>query len=228
MKLFTLGRCVFKIILFGLFSIGFAAESSTDLTNENYHEETLGKTVFLKFYSPSCDHCKELAPKWDLMAREWVNHEQGLVGAIDCTKETKFCDEMKLTGLPTLLYGEPSEKGALLEEYPNEKTYEALSEFANSTLSKVICSPVNLDACNESDRKKMEHFLSVEMEELDTIIKDKEDSVSEAQNQFQVAFDDLQKSYYQLSTENEIKKSKIKFKIKVLKSIKKISPTTKS
>mmetsp|Transcript_1890 Transcript_1890/g.2901 ORF Transcript_1890/g.2901 Transcript_1890/m.2901 type:complete len:228 (+) Transcript_1890:48-731(+) len=207
---------------FLMISLAFGSateESSIQLTYDNYDEITNGKTVFIKFFSPSCGHCQEIAPVWERMAKQWVNHDQGLVGSIDCTEETKFCDDMKLSGLPTLLYGEPNYKGALLKEYTNDKTYEDLSEFANATLFQTACSPINLEACEDLERKHFETFLSLELGELSSIIDEKENIVVKAKREFQTAFDDMQSSYDRLGTENEIKKAKIKSKIKVLKAI---------
>ena len=155
------------------------------------------------------------------MAKEWVGHKQGLDGSIDCTSEERFCTELKLTGLPTILYGEPSQHGVLLQEYGGDKsTSKALSEFANNEISTPFCSPVNLDACeNEKDRNQMMYFLSLGIWELESIIKYKQDAIQMARDQFDAGFAKMQAAYDSAGTENEIQKARIKSRIKTLKSI---------
>jgi thiol-disulfide isomerase/thioredoxin len=212
--LFALLSCLQPVV-----AVDKKKESSVDLTADNFNEQTAGKTVFIKFYSPSCGHCQELAPKWDQMAKEWVEHDQGLVGAVDCSVEGKLCTSLKFTGLPTLLYGEPSASGVLLQEYSEDKTYEAMSEFAKTTLSKTLCSPVNLEACEEKERNQMMYFLSLGAWELGSVIKDKEEAIQLAKDVFDAHFQGMQSDYDALGTEHEIEKSRIKLKLKALKEI---------
>ena len=214
---FFLNLLVLTIFHFG--RISAANESSVELTYENFEATTKGKTVFIKFYSPTCAHCKSMAPDWERMAKEWVDHEQGLVGAVDCTKEAKFCDEMKIKGVPTCLYGEPASHGVMLKEFTDTKTYIVMSKFAKATLIKPICSPVNLDACEETDRRQMMYFLSLGTWELGAVINDKLDAIQMAQDQFQAEFDAMQSSYDQMGTEHELVKSAILSKIKLLEGI---------
>lgn len=199
--------------------IAAANESSVELTYEDFEAKTKGKTVFIKFYSPTCPHCKSMAPDWELMAKEWVDHEQGLVGAVDCTKESRFCEEMKIKGVPTFFYGEPAYRGILLKQFTDVKTYKVMSEFAKATLIKPICSPVNLDACEETDRRQMMYFLSLGTWELGAVIRDKLDAIQMAQDQFQVEFDAMQSSYDQMGTEHELLKSTILSKINLLEGV---------
>ena len=211
--------CLLLLFSLGLQTVTSAKESSVELTYESFDEKTTGKTVFIKFYSPTCDHCQELASPWESMAKEWIGHEQGLVGAVDCRQETKFCTEMKIKGLPTLLYGEPVAHGVLLQEYGADQTYEDFSKFANATLTKPMCSPVNLDACEEKDRKRMMYFLSLGTWELGSVINDQEDAIQMARDLFKAGFDTMQSAYDQLGTDHELKKSRIQSKIKMLQGI---------
>lgn len=196
-----------------------AKETSVELTSLNFEEKTAGKTVFIKFFSPTCTHCKALVGDWDRMAKEWVDHEQGLVGAFDCSKEIKFCDELKITGLPTLFYGEPASRGILLQEYRGDKTYSDLSKFAHATIAKPICSPMNLDACDEKHRRQMAYFLSLGTWELGAVINDQRDAIQLAKDKFQAEFDAMQSEFDQVGTDHELFKSKTLSKIKMLKDI---------
>jgi thiol-disulfide isomerase/thioredoxin len=210
--------CLLLLSLAGL-QLVTAKESSVMLTSLNFEEKTAGKTVFVKFFSPTCKHCQALVADWDRMAREWVDHKQGLVGAFDCSKEVKFCDELKITGLPTLLYGEPASLGLLLQEYRGDKTYSELSKFANSTLENPICSPVNLDACNEKDRRQMMYFLSLGTWELGAVINDQLDAIQMAKDKFQADFDSMQSAFDQMGTDYELFRAKTQSKIKMLENV---------
>jgi len=63
--------------------------------------------VFVKFYSPSCGHCKKLAPTWSALAGEAEAKKLGVkVVKVDCTAEASK-PECKLFGVkafPTLKY----------------------------------------------------------------------------------------------------------------------------
>lgn len=110
-------------------------------------------------------------------------------------------------------------QGALLKEYTDDKTFDDLSQFANETLFRTACSPINLDACEDSRREKIESFLSLELGELSSLIEEKERGIAKARSEFQAKFDEMQSSYNRLSTENEVKKSKIISKMKLLKTL---------
>lgn len=55
-------------------------------------------------YAPWCGHCKAMAATWDEFAEKMSG--QLNVGKIDCAdfQNKRFCNEMKVTGFPTLLY----------------------------------------------------------------------------------------------------------------------------
>lgn len=190
------------------------------LTESNFEKLTSGKTVFIKLFSPSCAHCKNIAKAWEKMAAGWVSHEQGLVGEIDCTVEEKFCASFGIDGLPTLLYGEPSLKGLYLEEYlPSDKTYEALSQFANEKLSKPMCSPGNLNPCDSETRQQIEMYIKMSSDELDDAIKQKEQAIKDAEKEFKAAFDEMQKAYDKLGADKQMLEASVKGRVKMIKAV---------
>jgi thiol-disulfide isomerase/thioredoxin len=209
----------FLLILFDLSSPVELSETSVELTEVNFDNNTLGKTVLIKFFSPHCDHCKAIDGSWRRLAVTWLDHSQGLIGSVDCTVETKLCSGLNIHGLPTILYGDPSNHGVLLQEYKGERDYDELSAFANETLSNPICSPANLDACDETNKRRMLYLLSLGEWELRAVIKDKEEAIQSARDHFQTSFDSMQASYDAESTEVEIEKSRIQRKIKIMKEI---------
>jgi len=213
------------IALAFLSSCCWAASSSMKLTKATYDELTPGKTVFIKFFAPWCGHCKELAPAWVKLSREWESNRRrdgvGLVGEIDCTEEEDWCStEWEITAFPTLLYGDPSMGGIFLETYEGDKSYESLSEFANTTLSGPVCSPTNIDACEESWMKNLlteawKSSLSV----LNDQIAEKEKSIKDAKTDFGRHFDKMQKEYDRLSLNHQLDVARKKADLKVLKNL---------
>ena len=91
------------------------------------------------------------------MAQEWVDHKQGLVGEIDCTKQKTLC--ATIGSLPTLKYGDPYGEGSFLIEYNGDKDYGSLSQFSKDTLVSSYCGPGSLEACEDvmkgRDRKSV-------------------------------------------------------------------------
>jgi thiol-disulfide isomerase/thioredoxin len=146
-------------------------QASVPLTNTDFEELTSGKSVFIKFFAPWCGHCQNVAPVWEQLAAEWIGHEQGLVAEVDCTtgpEIEKWCSkEMKIEGFPTFLYGDASHGGILLQEYMGDKTYDALSAFANETIATPICSPANVDVCDANTKKQLQKYLKLSMDKIE-------------------------------------------------------------
>eukprot|EP00567_Pseudictyota_dubia_P009982 CAMPEP_0197460318 /NCGR_PEP_ID=MMETSP1175-20131217/53749_1 /TAXON_ID=1003142 /ORGANISM="Triceratium dubium, Strain CCMP147" /LENGTH=205 /DNA_ID=CAMNT_0042995387 /DNA_START=31 /DNA_END=645 /DNA_ORIENTATION=- len=151
-----------------------SSPASVSLTSANFKELTKGKTVFIKFYAPWCPHCKELAPAWEELAKDWVDHPVGLVGEVDCTAEQSLCEEHDIEGLPTLLFGDPTGISSEMEQYAGDNSATKLRSFAKKTLAVPICSPANLDACDDVNRKEMLRFMTMSEEEIVGLIEEGE------------------------------------------------------
>lgn len=200
-----------------------AAEHSVTLTKDNFDQMTSGKSVFIKWFAPWCGHCKELAPAWDQMASEWVNHKDVLVGAVDCTQnedQKEWCISMGITGFPTLTYGDPSQGGFFLEQYEESKSYEDLSAFAKDTLTKPLCSPATYDGCDKKTKTKLEKLWKMTTTDLEKAIQEKENAMKQAEIDFQKTFEKMQKDYDKQSKDYEISAAKMRSNIKLLRAIK--------
>jgi thiol-disulfide isomerase/thioredoxin len=201
-----------------------SSSGSVAVTPETFERLTLGKNVFLKFYESSCEHCQKLAPAWDVMAKAWTNHPIVLVGEVDCRADRAtedFChDEMGILGLPTLLYGEPSYRGAFLQSYGDDKSQHALSTFVNETLSReVMCSPGNMKSCDPETKSQLVAFWKLSISQLESQIAAKEQSIDDAILNFKAEFDRMQRIYDDLSAQHESSKRTQKETIKVLRSL---------
>ena len=104
-----------------------------------------------------------MKPDWEKLAEEWDGHAVGLVAEVDCTGEGKpLCDANGVKGFPTLKYGDPSN----LEDYQGGRSFKDLSKFATENL-KPVCSPTNLDLCDDEKKKQIEEFMALPVSELD-------------------------------------------------------------
>jgi thiol-disulfide isomerase/thioredoxin len=198
-----------------------AASKPVVLSKDNFDKVTAGRTVFIKFYMPSCSYCQELAPEWEKFAAKWVDHPQLLVAEVDCTKDEKWCQtEMNVEGFPTLLFGDPSQSGAYLQRYNDEKTSEDLSEFANETLTKPFCSPGNVDACDPKLKKEIKGYLKMSESKLEKEIQKKEKAMDDAEDRYKIEFEMMQAKYDKYTATLESITPKIKANLKMLRAVK--------
>jgi thiol-disulfide isomerase/thioredoxin len=204
------------------------------VTYDNFETVTAGKKmVFLKFYSPTCPHCQKMAKDWERLEQDYRSKSVGkevtdedqqssrhiLVASIDCGQQVQFCERRKILGVPTILYGDPSHKGVFLQEYKEDKSYEAMSKFVKKTLSQPICSPGNLEDCEEMARHRLMYFLSLGVWELESVIKDKLNAIQRANDEFQYQFDAMQLEYDDMVTNHELEKFNLQWNISALQSI---------
>lgn len=154
------------------------------------------------------------------MAQEWIDHKQGLVGQVDCTEEHEFCQEMNVEGLPTLLYGEPSGQGVFLQEYRDDKDYQAISQFANDTLPTTVCSPLSIHHCEAEVQERITEFMAMPLPQVEAWIQQKEDEIAAANKFFKTQYKQMQKEYDEQSTNHNFLSAQIKQNIKMLQAVK--------
>ena len=198
-------------------------QASVPISIDDFNDKTQAKTVFIKYYAPWCGHCQNLAPIWEQLAADWVGHPQGLVAEVDCTTNAeveKWCSKhFGLNGFPTLLYGDASHDGVLLKEYNGDKTYEALSEFANATLSTPFCSPANVDACDKATKRRLQSYLKLSPEKLEQEEKALYKQMDDANDKFNKEFDKMQATYDETKQTHELFAAKQKRLLKEMKAV---------
>jgi len=153
-----------------------------------------------------------MKPAWDRLMEEWNTEENlqtTLVADVDCTiNESQYiCDEAGVKGFPTIKWGDPSN----LEDYDGDRDYEALMEFAEENLMP-LCSPVNLDLCDEETKKEINEYQAMSIAELEEKVKEKKKLIKDAEELFDVELDKLETTYDQLEkvkedTINEVRNS---------------------
>lgn len=147
-----------------------------------------------------------MAPDYEKLAEEWHNHEVGLVAEVDCTAEGKpLCDANGVRGFPTLKYGDPS----ALEDYQGGRSYDELAAFAKENL-KPVCSPANIDLCDDAKKKEIEGYMKLSAKDLDKKIEKEEKKLESAEEDFKKEVEKLQQTYQKLSDAKDKKLAEVK------------------
>lgn len=158
-----------------------------------------------------------MKPDWEKLAEEWDGNAVGLVAEVDCTADGKpLCDANGVRGFPTLKYGDPTN----LEDYQGSRSYNDLSKFAKDNL-KPVCSPSNIDLCDDEKKKQIEEYMTMPMADLDAKITEFEGKLEEAEETFKAEVSKLQETYQRLSEEKDKKLAEVKDSgLGLLKSVK--------
>ena len=129
-----------------------------------------------------------------------------MVAEVDCTAEGKpLCDANGVRGFPTLKWGDP----AGLEDYEGSRSFDDLSEFAKANL-KPVCSAANIDLCEPDKKKKLEEYMELSLDDLNSKIKEEEEKLEKAEEDFKEAVSKLQAEYQKLSEEKDKAISEVK------------------
>jgi hypothetical protein len=140
-----------------------------------------------------------MAGDWEKLYGVWEGHSSALVAEVDCAAEGKpLCDANGVKGFPTLKYGDP----AALEDYSGGRDYDTLAKFAEDNL-KPMCSPTNLDLCDDAKKAEIEALLAETVESLDAKIAFQEKRIEEAEETFKAAVKELQETYTNLQEAKE-------------------------
>eukprot|EP00927_Polykrikos_kofoidii_P042185 TRINITY_DN3603_c0_g1_i15.p1 TRINITY_DN3603_c0_g1~~TRINITY_DN3603_c0_g1_i15.p1 ORF type:complete len:169 (+),score=60.97 TRINITY_DN3603_c0_g1_i15:219-725(+) len=149
-----------------------------------------------------------MKPSWDKLMKLYADSKTALVGDVDCTAAGKpLCEEHGVQGFPTIKWGDP----AALEDYEGGRELKDLKKFAEESL-KPICSPANIDLCDDAKKEQIQTIQSMSAEDLATAIKKSEADMKLATETFDKGVEQLQKTYEELektktATLKEIKDS---------------------
>ena len=147
-----------------------------------------------------------MKPDWDKLMDAFAGSATQLVADVDCTAEGKpLCDTAGVRGYPTIKWGDP----AALEDYQGGRDYDSLKKFAEENL-KPICSPSNIDLCDDDKKAEIKKFQDMGAEELEKLIKEKEDEQAKVEKDFGELVQGLQKQYQEASAAKDAKLEDIK------------------
>ena len=140
-----------------------------------------------------------------------------MVGDADCTAEAKpLCDSNGVQGFPTIKWGDPN----ALEDYQGGRDYDALKKFADENL-KPVCSPGNIDLCDDEKKAEIEKLQAMSDGDLDTAIKEGETKIEDAEKSFKDDLEALQKNYERLMKEKDATIAEVKASgLGLMKSVK--------
>jgi len=135
-----------------------------------------------------------MKPAWDKLMKEFKDSKTALVADVDCTAAGKpLCDANGVQGFPTIKYGDPN----ALEKYEGGRDYDALKKFADENL-KPLCSPSNMELCDDDSKAELEKLLATPLEELEKSISDGEKKIEDAESTFKTELQKLQDQYQEL------------------------------
>ena len=205
---------MFKTTLITLFSL--STVMGVELTHDTWETETVGKTVFVKFFAPWCGHCKAIKPTWDSLMSEYSDSATILIADVDCVGSGKeLCTKFGVKGFPTIKFGDPGN----LEDYKGGRDKLALEAFALEL--KPGCIVETLENCSP---EQQESIVTLKKESLDDLL-DMVTVEHDAREAVEVLFKDgvqkLQSEYEALVSDKEIANKDIKdrYKISIVKSV---------
>jgi len=147
-----------------------------------------------------------MKPQWDKLMDAYADSETVLVADVDCTADGKeLCSTQGVKGYPTIKWGDPSD----LQDYKGGREFEALEKFASENL-KPMCSPANIDLCDDDKKATIEKYLAMDGEELGKLIADGEKEIEKSEADFKKGVEELQAKYQELMANKEKKEEEIK------------------
>jgi len=158
-----------------------------------------------------------MKPAWDKLMSDFEGSASAMVGDADCTAEAKpLCDSNGVKGFPTIKWGDPN----ALEDYSGGRDYDALKKFADENL-KPVCSPGNIDLCDDEKKAEIEKLQAMSDGDLDTAIKEGETKIEDAEKSFKDDLEALQKNYERLMKEKDATIAEVKASgLGLMKSVK--------
>jgi len=139
-----------------------------------------------------------MKPDWDKLMTEFKDSSSILVGDVDCTAEGKpLCDSNGVKGFPTIKHGDP----ANLDDYSGGRDFTALKKFASGL--KPLCSPANMDLCDDEQKAEIEKIQAMSVDELDAKITELDDKAANAETTFEEELEKLQAAYKKLQADKE-------------------------
>jgi len=140
-----------------------------------------------------------MKPDWDKLMDEYKGSKTALVADVDCTTGGKsLCETHGIRGYPTIKWGDPS----ALEDYDGGRSLSDFQAFASENL-KPVCSPTNIDLCDDAKKKEIADLQALSADELDAKIKEKKKLIEDAEETFNTALKGLQEKYEQLQKDKD-------------------------
>ena len=114
------------------------ASPAAPMTIDEFSERVLmtDEPAIVNFHSPTCPHCRALAPEWALLREEFSERKRSVVVAdVDCSTSRDVCEWQKVRAYPTIKFYDDV-NGESGEEYRRGATYDALASFVEHFLER--------------------------------------------------------------------------------------------
>jgi len=139
-----------------------------------------------------------MKPDWDKLMKEYADSTTVLVADVDCTSDGKpLCDANGVRGFPTIKHGDPAD----LQDYQGGRDFDSLSGFAKGL--KPLCSPANIDLCDDEQTKKIEELQAMGADALNKAIEEGDEKIQDAEDTFKSEVEKLQKKYESLMSDKD-------------------------
>ena len=207
-------RLLVVAILFAAVHVGMATlpeiEADEEVTDSNFKRMTKDKVVFLKFYMPWCSHSQAIQSTWNQLEVLYHKNATHLVSKVKCEDEhgrktIRICNENGIQAYPTLMYGNPE----ALKLYNGKMDLHTLRSFVDNEL-KLPCSPLYIEACNETEKEKMFYAMGLMEEQLREHVQKEENKIKDVESKFDAKLNELQKKYEETMYEQEVAIEKLK------------------
>jgi len=156
-----------------------------------------------------------MKPDWDKLGAEYKDSKTVLIADVDCTVEKALCSKYGVKGFPTITtFIDGAE-----EPYEGGRDFDALKKHVAENLGP-SCNSQNKDLCSAEQLEELEAFEAMGKEAIEAKIKEAEDTIKEANTDFETALKELQNNYEKISKEKETKVAEAKKPLSMLRKVK--------
>ncbi|KAF9180862.1 hypothetical protein BGZ51_005826 [Haplosporangium sp. Z 767] len=109
-----------------------ASDASKSLTGSDFASGIAKGTTFVKFYSPQCGYCQQLAPKWEKVAvehQEWEKTKDFKFAEVNCLIDGDLCHDNNVRYYPSL---QLFRSGKKVDEYEGSRSVKAMNEYVST------------------------------------------------------------------------------------------------
>ncbi|KAI8914957.1 thioredoxin-like protein [Powellomyces hirtus] len=138
--------------------------------------------VLVEFYAPWCGHCKNLAPIYEKVAKDFATEPNVVVANLDATTSADIAERYGVTGYPTIKFFPAGGDAGAPEDYQAGRTEEAFVEFLNEKCgtSRAAGGGLNEQAGRVDALDKLaEKFASASAADRKTLIEEAQKAASQ-------------------------------------------------